>query len=434
MNYYEILGLSSSATDEEIKKAFRRLALKHHPDRNAGDKSSEAIFKLISQAYEVLSDPDKRKLYDSGKSTNKSQEKKADSKEKAADKKQQGEPKQEFTPEVLRSFTQKVLNNLESKGISTFDSRSVFDHIISILSTGNINFLLQKANLAVNYGIIDDILMCCKFLPFPYAESISLRLVKLAGSDNEKILEIYRQVKKLKLKSYWHQYKAFVYIFLIALTIFLYSKYEDYVKNKTPDTVKTSNENKPTQESMFGETGSKKKIKELIENSYKKSPKEYKDSLYSTGWTDSDISNGDLPVCYKYKKVNADIDNYLEVFVGGGTDVAIKIVNKETNKCIRYVFINRGTFYQIRGIPEGRYYLKLAYGKNWMTKKENGKCMGKFIINPLYEKSKELMDFRIKYSGTSYKVPYYKLSLDVIASSASNNFESSNITESTFEQ
>lgn len=63
-NYYQILGVSKSASPEEIKKAYRKLALKYHPDRNQGDKGAEAKFKDISEAYAVLSDPEKKKQYD----------------------------------------------------------------------------------------------------------------------------------------------------------------------------------------------------------------------------------------------------------------------------------------------------------------------------------------------------------------------------------
>ena len=63
-DYYQILGVSKNATEKEIKQAYRRLARKHHPDVNPGDKSAEARFKEINAAYEVLSDPEKRKKYD----------------------------------------------------------------------------------------------------------------------------------------------------------------------------------------------------------------------------------------------------------------------------------------------------------------------------------------------------------------------------------
>ena len=63
-DHYETLGVSRDATDEELKRAYRREARKHHPDANPGDPGAEARFKEVSAAYEVLSDPDRRSLYD----------------------------------------------------------------------------------------------------------------------------------------------------------------------------------------------------------------------------------------------------------------------------------------------------------------------------------------------------------------------------------
>ena len=63
-DYYEILGVSRNADADEIKKAYRKLAMQYHPDRHAGNKEYEEKFKEMSEAYEVLSDPRKRQQYD----------------------------------------------------------------------------------------------------------------------------------------------------------------------------------------------------------------------------------------------------------------------------------------------------------------------------------------------------------------------------------
>ena len=63
-DYYEVLGIDKNATEDQIKKAYRTIAIKYHPDRNPGDKEAEEKFKEAAEAYDVLHDPQKRQQYD----------------------------------------------------------------------------------------------------------------------------------------------------------------------------------------------------------------------------------------------------------------------------------------------------------------------------------------------------------------------------------
>lgn len=155
--------------------------------------------------------------------------------------------------------------------------------------------------------------------------------------------------------------------------------------------------------------------------------------LISQGYESTYIRNGDEPDCFNYTpQVNNEIDNKLIVEVGGGTDVAIKIMSYRTGKCVRYFFVNSGSTYTVRHIPEGRYYLKIGYGKQWMMSRESGQCKGKFLRNATYEKGDDVMDFNIIYHGNSYQIPSFQLRLDVIATDVMSSFDSENISEEQF--
>lgn len=157
-----------------------------------------------------------------------------------------------------------------------------------------------------------------------------------------------------------------------------------------------------------------------------------KEKLITDGWEEQEIQNGQLPTCYNFKPKQGNVKNHLEVIVGGGTDVSIKVMNVNTDRCVRYVFINNSSSYSINNIPEGKYYLKIAYGKNWLSKIINGQCLGKFIRNPMYEKGEDIMDFNIQHKRRGYSIPSYQLQLDVVSSGVSNSFNSQNISEEDF--
>lgn len=163
------------------------------------------------------------------------------------------------------------------------------------------------------------------------------------------------------------------------------------------------------------------------------------------GWDEVKYYNGQTPECFNYApRYDRELDNQLRVTVGGGTDVVIKVMEASTDRCIRYVYIKSRSTYAIRNIPQGRYYLKIAYGKRWVEKKEAGMCIGKFASNPLYEKGEDILDFRTRSTGISYEngqryenyeIPSFEIQLDVVTTGFSNNsLNTDGISEAEFNQ
>jgi hypothetical protein len=177
--------------------------------------------------------------------------------------------------------------------------------------------------------------------------------------------------------------------------------------------------------------------KPLIKEAVKKEPVDpYAD------WQKASYASGDVPKCSNFTpKFDAEMDNYLGVKVGSNTDVAVKLCRKSDDTCVRYVYVRRNSTYQITNIPEGRYYLKIAYGKDWRQTVENGICKGKFTQNALYEKGVDILNYNVIYGEKietydgyeqNYQVPSYVIELDVVSNSPFSTFTAGKISEDQF--
>lgn len=154
-------------------------------------------------------------------------------------------------------------------------------------------------------------------------------------------------------------------------------------------------------------------------------------NLISEGWYIPKIKpSGELPKEYGVKSKFGQQDNYFDIEIGEGCDVAIKIMDVATDKCIRYVFVPENSSANIQMIPQGKYYLKLAYGKDWMEYDNgNGTLNAKFTSNVTYDRSTDIFDFGKKNSSN---VVNYLLQINVVDSELQNSFGTIEISESEF--
>lgn len=149
------------------------------------------------------------------------------------------------------------------------------------------------------------------------------------------------------------------------------------------------------------------------------------------------MNNGNITDCPKiHPKYNYDINNKLIISVGSNANAAVKMVDIVTEKCIRYVYIERNSTYTIRNIPEGRYYLKIAYGDNWGHKEDEGSCSNRFTSSTLFKKSDNILDYNLIDEGDGrYQIPSYSLELNVVVTNndgSGNSLSTNSISENSF--
>lgn len=154
------------------------------------------------------------------------------------------------------------------------------------------------------------------------------------------------------------------------------------------------------------------------------------ENLKLQGWEFYNPDGGQFEESMGVKPIYGLQDNYFDIAVGQGFSVAIKIVSLEEHKCIRYVFVPEGQTVTVNEIPQGKYYLKLAYGNDWMIKNEGNHTLGRFSKNAFYAKSTNIFDFGKK---NSTRIVNYKLEINVVNGSAKNNFQTVVINETEFE-
>jgi uncharacterized protein YraI len=162
-------------------------------------------------------------------------------------------------------------------------------------------------------------------------------------------------------------------------------------------------------------------------------------------WQRTNYTTGSVPSCENIvPKDDFDIDNYLRIVVGSGTDIVVKLmkIGNYGDECIRIVFIRSNDTYEMKNIPEGRYYLKLAYGQDYRQKVEGNRCYVRFVKNAQYEKGTEILDFNlVKLPNErigdslyeSWDVPSFEFYFDVIETlKVAQSFKSKDISEDEF--
>lgn len=155
MNYYEILEVTKSATEDEIKRAYRKLAKKCHPDKNPNNKSAEDLFKKINEAYEVLSDPDKKSTYDSARKKSNPWESNSDQSKHRKSQSQQNRNENAYRKDASEEYKKEMDRKMEEKEQQRKNNEESFRHQQAVFRASIKRYwiVVTIISLAVVYGL-----------------------------------------------------------------------------------------------------------------------------------------------------------------------------------------------------------------------------------------------------------------------------------------
>lgn len=210
-DYYKILELDDTATEQEVKKAYRKMALQHHPDTSNGDKLVEAHFYDVKEAYDVLSHVASRQLYD--------QERWLSGMAKRA------AEKRAVTPHWILQETIKLQAHMSSIDIYRMSHQALRAYVLQLLDDDNMELLQKDAEPSVNEAIVQMILQSTKLLKYYDMLAVAERLSMIADDTIQP--DIDKEVTQRKKD--WQRAKQLPYIiifitFIITVCMFFWAK------------------------------------------------------------------------------------------------------------------------------------------------------------------------------------------------------------------
>lgn len=188
-DYYKILGLEPGATEREIKKGFRQLAKRYHPDTNQGNQYSEAWFRELQEAYDTLTDPAKKEAYLQERWLQQSMGKRL----------ARPEP---LTPPVILKEAADLLATVNTLDHFRMDHQALYNNILAVLSDEKLDMLSSFADKACNRQIARLLMEATEHLDDQYITAIFNRVKRLCQNDPD-LLSTFQQMRTKRKKAAW---------------------------------------------------------------------------------------------------------------------------------------------------------------------------------------------------------------------------------------
>lgn len=201
-DYYRELNIPASAGEQEIKKAFRKLAMLYHPDKNNGSLFAKEKFERIQEAYRVLSDKAQRAAYQYRYFSEKSK---------------QSFLKEIHTAEELVIITGKLRQDVAETGPFRINRELLYFQISHILSDKNLSLLENSTNQTAKQAVVQNICGAANVLELSMIKEICGRLKKLIRNDVLALKKLETYILETKQAYYWNRYKMLLALFIALL-------------------------------------------------------------------------------------------------------------------------------------------------------------------------------------------------------------------------
>lgn len=206
VDYYQILQISPSADIAEIKTAYRRLAHVYHPDKNPGNKSSQAYFELIKEAYETLSNPGKKEKYLQERWLAKAYG--------------QSLEQPVRTPEHILKQVLSASEQIRKMDVYRMNKDGIKEELSLLLSKDNISLLNDFNEIAINDAVVKELLYTVTVLPASTQTGL-LKMLRLINSNYADAIK--NKEEELEGKVFWETWKpAFIILIVVLLCILIW--------------------------------------------------------------------------------------------------------------------------------------------------------------------------------------------------------------------
>lgn len=206
-NYYNILEVPPSATPHDIKKAYRRLALQYHPDKNPDNEAAESQFKEIQEAYHILSDPERRSAYNQRRWYRHHTAPAAE---------------EVLTPALILKKAVRLSRYIRTIDPGFLNHKALHQYIGQyLLGEPSMKLLQQAHDLHANQQIIAALLQTIRSMRYEKVKTLCHQLQLLAGTDAQTAKQINAFIRQKKLYSYWEKYQQPIIALVTGLLCWL---------------------------------------------------------------------------------------------------------------------------------------------------------------------------------------------------------------------